>query len=345
MAVSGSHDAAPLPWQAAAWERLGVRLAAGRLPHALLLAGVAGTGKELFARAFARLTLCLNPRQNRPCGACRSCRTFLAGAHPDWRCVTVEEARSVITVDQIRELGAQLTLTGQRGGRKAALIVPAEAMNLAAANSLLKTLEEPPAGTLLLLVSANPARLPATIRSRCQRLAMPAPARELALGWLNDREPRQDWPALLGLAGGGPLLAQQLAREEFIGQRLTFYRQLAEVAAGRHNPLALAAEAAKHDLPVVLRLLQAWVMDLIALKSGASAQPLINGDAATLLQTAAQGIHLRGLHVHLSRVQTAVRLAATSVNRQLLLENLFADWGDGLRAVQAEPLAAAGEQT
>lgn len=333
---------APLPWQASAWQALCARLADGRLPHALLISGVAGLGKERFARDFAQLALCRTPAADRACGQCHSCREFLAGAHPDWQYVGIEEERSAILVDQIRALSANLSLTSQHGGRKLALIAPADAMNTAAANSLLKTLEEPPPDTILLLVTARAARLPATVRSRCQVLPLPAPARQEAVRWLKARQPRDDWTALLGIAGGGPLLAWRLAQDEFISRRLEFFGLLAEVRAGRRDPLAAAAELARADLPLVLRLLQAWVMDLIVLRSGNPSASLINTDARPLLQTADQGLHWRGLHAYLSRVQAAVNLSATPVNRQLLVESLLLDWAEGLTALQTTPLAAGG---
>jgi DNA polymerase III subunit delta' len=335
--------AAPFPWQAAAWQQLQARLQDDRLPHALLVCGVSGTGKTLFARRFAQFSLCRTPDSGQPCGKCSACIQFHAGSHPDYRHVTIPADKSVITIAQMRELIADLNLTSQHGGRKVALIEPADAMNGASANALLKTLEEPGAGTLLILVSARPARLPATIRSRCQMLRMLPPALDQTLRWLDEHSHRKDWPVLLGLAGGGPLTALQLAASSQVEARLDMFRALGEIRSGRRNPVLCAKDwsSKEADMMLTLRLFQSWVMDLIALETGA-ADTVINKDAMELLQSNAQGIHLRGLHGMLGRLNEAVALASTSVNRQLLLESLLSDWAEGLKTLEAAPLAARG---
>jgi DNA polymerase III subunit delta' len=333
----------PFPWQVATWQQLHARMQDERLPHALLISGVPGTGKTPFARHFAQLALCHRPESGQPCGGCSSCTQFRAGSHPDYRYVTIPEDKTVITIAQVRELIADLSLTSQHGGRKVALVEPADAMNAASANALLKTLEEPGAGTLLILVSARPARLPATIRSRCQMLRMLPPTSDLSMGWLNQHAPRKDWPVLLGLAGGGPLAALQLAASPQVEARLDMFRALFEIRSGRRNPVLCARDwsSKESDMMLTLRLFQSWVMDLVALASGA-ADAVINKDALELLQSTAQGIHLRGLHGMLGRLNEAVALANTSVNRQLLLESLLSDWAEGLKTLEAAPLAARG---
>lgn len=336
--------AVPLPWQTQIWERAGSWLQSGRLPHALMISGVAGSGKQVFAQALAALTLCRQPANGRACGVCSSCRQIAAGAHPDYHWVTIVEDKTVISVDQIRELTQALVLTSQYGKGKVAVLYPAEDMNLNAANSLLKTLEEPTPDTLLLLVTANPSRLPATIRSRCQVLPLGVPAVAAAVGWLQAQEPRSDWTALLGIAGGGPLLALQFAQTEFVQQRLNFYQMLMELRTGRRNPLACAAEVGREPLRLVLRLLQTWIMDLVTLMTVAdvSSPLIINQDARVLLQTALQGLHLRQLHAYLDHVRQAMALAATPVNSQLLLENLFIEWAGELQTLETAPFAAGG---
>ena len=333
-----------MPWQESLWQRAGAWLQSGRLPHALMLTGAEGSGKQLFGRAFAALALCQSPENGRACGLCPSCRQFAAGAHPDYHFVTLAEEKSAILVDQIRELCATLALTSLHGGRKLVLLSPADAMNSNAANSLLKTLEEPAPDTLLILVTAQPSRLPATIRSRCQLLSTPAPATHLALDWLNARESRADWPALLGIAGGGPLRAMQFAGASLIRERLVWFQRLLDLRTNKLNPLQCAGELAREPLPLVLRLLQTWTMDLVCLETAAwaDAPELINADARALLQSARVGLNLRSLHAYLGRLNRDAALAATSVNAQLLLENLLLQWSEGLGSLNAAPLAAAG---
>lgn len=334
----------PLPWQLPEWQRLQTRLQNGTLPHALLISGVAGIGKQHFALAFAALALCRQPEHAQACGHCGACRQLAASAHPDFHRVTIAEDKSGILVDQIRELLQKLALTSQYNGWKIAVVTPADAMNVNAANSLLKTLEEPSANTLLLLVSARPARLPATIRSRCQAVRISTPSTDAAVGWLNQHASRPDWPALLRIAGGGPLLAQELANNELSQARLDFYQMLMELRSGQRNPIRCAAEANKENLSLVLRLLQTWIADLITLAS--TDNPLepgiINADALVMLQKALMGINLRGLHAFLNRINQAIALSTTSVNGQLLLEGLLTDWSEGLQTLETAPLAARG---
>ena len=347
MAVSGvppNWQSVPLPWQTALWQRAGAWLQSERLPHALMLTGVTGSGKQLFARAFAALALCRQPKNGQACGYCASCRQLLAGAHPDHYYVTLAEDRNAILVDQIRELCAALALTSLHGGRKIAVLCPADAMNGPAANSLLKTLEEPAPGTLLILVVAHTARVPATIRSRCQTLSAATPVARVALDWLNGNQARPDWPAILGIAGGGPLLALQLAQARLVQKRLDLYRMLLELRSNTRNPLQCAAELAREPLLLVLRLLQVWTMDLVTLATagGAPLPVLVNMDARALLQSALAGLNLRALHAYLSRLNQAVALAATTVNGQLLLEDLLLQWAGELRSLNDAPLAASG---
>ncbi|HKT32675.1 MAG TPA: DNA polymerase III subunit delta' [Gammaproteobacteria bacterium] len=336
--------AVPLPWQTSLWQRAGAWLQSGRLPHALMLTGVEGSGKQLFAGAFAARALCRSPENDRACGHCPSCRQFAAGGHPDYHYLTRAEEKSAILVDQIRELCATLALTSLHGGRKLAVLSPADAMNSNAANSLLKTLEEPAPGTLLILVTAQPARLPATIRSRCQVLGMTAPATHTALDWLNGMESRADWPELLGIAGGGPLLALQLAGVSLVRERLVLFQMLLDLRSNKLNPLQCAGELSREPLPLVLRLLQTWTMDLVRLGTAAwtGSPALINADAHALLQSALAGLNLRALHAYLGRLNRATGLAAAPVNARLLLEDLLLQWAEGLGSLNAAPLAAAG---
>lgn len=329
----------PLPWQQEAWNALVGLLADNRLPHALLVTGGTGLGKSLFATAFARLALCRDPTHGIACGHCPSCTQFSAGTHPDYLRLTVEEEKSSIGVEQVRGLIGDLQLKSGHGGRKLALIEPAETMSVAAANSLLKTLEEPPADTLLLLVTANPGRLPATVRSRCQTLSLAAPAQEQALAWLNARLLREDWPVLLGFCGGAPLAALALAAIGIEERRKNFFAALMRLRAGQANPVMLASHP-KDAYPELLKLLWSFVSDLILIRSAGAAAQVVNRDQLPLLQKAAEGIHLRSLYAYLDRIQAALQAMETPINRELAFTVLLTDWADGLEELQNSPLAA-----
>lgn len=221
------------PWQQAAYERATASLDEGRLGHALLVCGPARIGKRALVEHLAKRVLCLAPATGgEPCGHCRSCGMFAMrsqfdpvetrpdgspshpwghSAHPDLRLVgyginpKTQKPRSEIVIEQARDIGAWLALTSQLGGAQVVIVDPADAMNAAAANALLKTLEEPLTNRYLWLVSAQPNRLPATIRSRCQRLELAVPGHAAALQWMLDQgSPRADAEAALAAAQGDP---------------------------------------------------------------------------------------------------------------------------------------------
>lgn len=229
------------PWHDEAWSRLQARRQRGALPHALLLAGPAGLGKRDFLQAFVKGLLCQQTTDGTACGHCRSCALFDAGTHPD--VITLSfglrkdgVARSEIVVDQIRDLSQRLSMASQFGGWQVVTIDPADAMNAAAANALLKTLEEPTPSTLLALVADQPARLPATIRSRCQRIDFHVPSAEVSMAWLRGQG-LGDPAAALAAAGGNPGLARAWASDGALKQRAEVRNDLRALATGRGDPM------------------------------------------------------------------------------------------------------------
>jgi len=196
------------PWLTAHWTFFLQRLEQHRLAHALLIEGPAGNGKKALADAMVARLLCAEERSE-ACGQCRSCKLLAGGAHPDRFTLQPEEGKAVIKVEQVRDLIASLELTCSISVRKVACIHPAESMSPGAANALLKSLEEPAGDTVLILVSNEPARLPVTIRSRCQSIVVNQPDRQLAVQWLVDTggKPESLASAALQAAGGSPLRA------------------------------------------------------------------------------------------------------------------------------------------
>ena len=233
-----------MPWHAEHWSRLQARRERDAMPHALLLCGPKGLGKRAFMRRFAEGLLCQQTQDGDPCGQCRSCLLFAAGTHPDFATLTFGlrkdgVQRSEIVVDQIRDLSARLSMSSQFGGWQVVCIDPADAMNAAAANALLKTLEEPSQQTLLLLVADAPWRLPQTIRSRCQRIEFHLPSREEALAWLQQQGVK-DVAVALDAAGGNPGLACAWAQEGALTRRQEVRKDLGALAAGRGEAMEVA---------------------------------------------------------------------------------------------------------
>ncbi|NBB93290.1 MAG: DNA polymerase III subunit delta' [Gammaproteobacteria bacterium] len=219
-----------LPWLEQARRSLRTRFDEGRLGHAPLIHGPAGIGKQELGDWLARLLLCREPVEAGACGDCQSCQLVASGAHPDLFVIDVLEDKQGIAVDQVRGLIEGLQLTASMGKNRVGLMPRADAMNRNAANALLKTLEEPPPGAWLILLSEQPARLPATIRSRCQQLALRVPEREPAESWLAGQCPessRGDRDAALELGGGAPLAALQMLESGGLDAGLSLLEDLA----------------------------------------------------------------------------------------------------------------------
>lgn len=319
-----------LPWHRAPWQSLLERLHSGKLPHALLLSGPAGIGKNQFAALFAQTLLCeTGAAQGLPCGQCRSCLLYAANSHPDLRIVSPPEPGKVIGVDQVREIGQYLAHTSQYGGHKIVIISPADQMNVNAANSLLKTLEEPSAWALILLISARPGRLPATVLSRCQSVHFAAPKSAEAGPWLAGRiGPDQDPVLLLSLAEGAPLRALELAESNVLGERSQIMLGLEKLAQGEADPSAVADQFLKIGAQQTLYWMYNWVADMIRHLSCGGEHFVINRDMQDRLGKLADGIGLQGLHAYLAQLNETLRLTAGQVNPQLSMENVLMAWQD-----------------
>ena len=323
----------PFPWHR---ETL-ARLAGDRehMPHALLVKGPAGIGKVEFARALAAAVLCEAPREGLACAACPSCHWFSQGNHPDFREVVPEasaeddeeeaaadakdKAKSVfIKIDQVRALGDFLALSTHRAGFRVLLMHPAESMHPNAANSLLKSLEEPPPGTLIVLVSDRPARLLPTLRSRCRQVALPAPARDEALAWLRTQDVAQPESALAA-AGGAPLLAAEMAAPE----EAEFRRRLAAELArpGGADPLGFAPSIDRLAVERFLHTLQTWVHDLVRARLAGDVRHHVEHAAA--IRTRARSSDLDALLALDRELAGARALASHPLNPRLLAEHLL----------------------
>jgi DNA polymerase-3 subunit delta' len=246
------------PWLEPAALRLKAAREVGRLPAAVLIHAAPGIGAETLLGYFAQLRFC--SEAGAPCGHCGQCRRAAAGEHPDFTIVTpdAESRLGQISVAQVRELAEKLALSSYEGRGTVVALNPADALNRNAANALLKTLEEPRADAHLLLLAAIPSMLPATIRSRCQRLPVPAPDRAAALEWLGRQKPahRADWPAVLEFLGVAPLEAVQADVQQVLAMRQDVQRLLQEAAAGRVDVIRAAEAWSGDELPLRLRGLE-----------------------------------------------------------------------------------------
>lgn len=350
-----------LPWQLQVWRQLLAE--PEHLPHAVLLAGPAGLGKLVFAHAMAARLLCEAPvdeggQVRLACGKCSSCSWFVAGNHPDFRMVQPEEADDTtggeaseegvpstvmatpgkpksakggagsggtIRIDQIRALADFVFVGSHRHGKRIVVLNPAEAMNPAAANALLKILEEPPPSVYFIMVSSSWRKLLPTIRSRCRMVVFGRPEPALASQWLSS-EGVEGADGLLRLTGGAPFQAREWATQG----RLDLYRKAVDVLADKPvDPVAMAARWSAlikgddaFDQVQLVEAVQKWVFDLVQLKlaGGVRYHEAWRGRLAELA-AAASSAALLACYGDLLRVRAVAR---HPLNAQLFLEDMAA---------------------
>jgi DNA polymerase-3 subunit delta' len=326
-----------------------------RLPHALLFAGPNGVGKNAFAAWLAQFLLCVNPSEDgQPCSHCQGCRLYSAGSHPDLHVVQPEATykssgtllaqyalryppaekskdskdSSVIRIDQIRALIDDAQTRPQIAACRVIVLSPADSMNVNAANSLLKLLEEPSPDSYLILVADHPARLPATIRSRCARMEFRVPPPEQALAWLQ-RQSLSDTAEpklLLDLASGAPLAAIALAESGFLEQRTMLVDDMEKLAGGQGDPLACAARWKPLGAGRCLLWLQGWLSDLVVTAMLADAPRLHNPDLLPRLQALEKRLDLKQLFRFADGVTRGRSLLGGPLDEQLLLEDVMIRW-------------------
>jgi DNA polymerase III subunit delta' len=313
-----------LPWLLQPWRFVGHYLQTGMLPQALLLTGPEGMGANLLAHMFAGRLLCHQPVGDFACGMCPACKLFDAGNHPDAIKLVPEEPGKAILIDQVRALIATLSLKPQYSAHRVVTIVPADKLNRAAANSLLKTLEEPDARTLLLLLTHNPASLPATIRSRCQSLVVDGPDRRQAADWLKPRLADQAaLDTLIAMAAGSPLRALELAGSELPQLRLRFFNAWRSLLLKKADALQCAEQWQKTPCETLLAWLRSWTADLVRLSMVAEAAVIENADLVQELNALSSDLNLRALFRFYEHLGRALLSLAGQANRQLVLEEVL----------------------
>lgn len=315
-------------WHEPVWARLTSRL--DEPAHALLVHGRKGVGKLDLAELYAKTLLCeARPRRTEPCGECAACGWFALGNHPDYRLVIPEAdadpgederpanktASKQIRIDQVRQLQEWLAVPGHRGTTRVAILHPGEAMNPATQNALLKTLEEPTPGAVLVIVSHKIERLLPTVRSRCRSVPIAPPSTAAALEWLGSAGV-ESADRLLALSGGAPLAAAErphLAR---------MAAQLAEELASQElDPVRLADGYQTANLTEVIDLVQKWMLDLLAARLGAPARYFV-GFEKSLAQAAATIAPERATAWWRELAQSR-GLVDHPLNARLVLESLF----------------------
>ncbi len=314
---------AAYPWLDATWRRL--LTTRTRPAQALLLAGPRGVGKGALARAWAQALLCEAPLPDgAACGRCPACHWFETATHPDFRVLTLQEKTgkegetrmaTAIEVEQAREAVDFVQLSTYRAGYRVVLVDPADNLNLAAANALLKVLEEPPLNTVFVLVSDQPRRLLPTIRSRCTRIDIGLPPVDQAAQWLAGQGV-DDAVNLLALSGGTPLDAQRWADGTELDERRTLLEGLAD--PDRLDPVTLGERWKTVSPQTWHNVAYKWLGDLLVVRLQGSVQ--FNRDFAETLTQLGSRANLAKL-LALARTQANEgRTLAHPLNRALQLQ-------------------------
>jgi DNA polymerase-3 subunit delta' len=304
-------------WFAPAQAEVHAAFAAQRLAHGILIHEDPGAGGRELAHWIAQRASCTSP-ESAPCGECQSCRWVAAGQHPDVTWLTPEEDSEYIKIEQVRALVADLALTAHGRGYKVAILSPAHALYPNAANSLLKTLEEPPARTLLLLVTSQPARLLPTLRSRCSRLRLAGPSRKAAAEFLTAARGAGPWEEALAATGAGPFTLLDADPAALAELRADTLRVLRDIGSGNLQPPAVADKWARGELATRLACVESWVTDRIL--ESTSIRDVTHLSGSGLAPNICRLFELS------DAVRDMRKLAHTSINKAMAVEALLWRW-------------------
>lgn len=311
------------PWQQDLWQQWRQRREIGRLPHSLLLSGPEGLGKRQFADYLSQSLVCTQNAQE-PCGVCQACELTSVGNHPDIHKIAPEESGKMIKVDVIRQLIHQASLTAPTW--RVFIVNPADTMNIAASNALLKTLEEPTPNTLLILISAMPQRLPATIRSRCQDFTFRPVEQSQALHWLQAQQADVNWADELAYVGNQPLLALQAHQEHWLNEAQQILEQLIALQARRVNPMQVAKDWVNYPVQKMFKVLRCICSDLLHLSTANAQGRLFFPSRQTLLQPLARQIKAQALFRYQDQLNQLDAQLQHNLNPAMLMEKLVVAW-------------------
>lgn len=326
-----------LPWQLSNLDNLKKRVETNTLPHALLLTGNRGLGKLDFAQQFAHLLLCESLDISTvtelesliSCGQCHSCKLVAAGNHPDLSIVEPEADKEIIGIDRIRQLREFFLLKSQVSHAQVAIVSPADKLNNFAANSLLKTLEEPTHNSYLFLVSHAPYRLLPTIRSRCQIVRFNTPGKEIARNWLLSQNlslAEGDLEQLLTLSAGAPLTARKYLQDKTLDKYREFIQDLEKLMKNQIDPVSLVSNYLSIDPLLVINWLSILTYNMVRLKLKAPVVDISNNYNSLLDPQTIEKIDGSVLFEYLDKLTENTRLLESQVNVQLSLEDIIIEW-------------------
>jgi DNA polymerase-3 subunit delta' len=303
-------------------------VATGRIAHAYLFHGIEGIGKKTCARMFARALNCEAKDVHKiPCDACVSCVKISHGNHPD--VITVKPDGVFIKIKAIRDLQSQTKFRPFEGAKRVFLIEDAERMNDPAANALLKTLEEPNPSNVLILITARPYQLPATILSRCQKIRFDPLAKEIIGSFLKDSgdldEHSADVFASTSMGSIGKALdMKEKAQPAAITELIEKYT----ASDAAEDPLALFVCVdyfgdTRDMITERLRDLRNWYRDVLIYKETGDSHRLLHPNLLRLTRRYAEKISGRGILRNVGIINDAYRAIEYNANKQLTLETMM----------------------
>lgn len=317
-----------LPWQLSTWDFLFERYQKERLPSVFLFEGMKGIGKMSFARAFAGFLLCHSKYENQQCGVCEACHFIKLGTHPDFIQVVGEGSDQMITIDQIRTLNEEVFKTTYLQGVRVVIIEAAHRLNIAAANALLKTLEESPLYVVFILVTDHLYQILPTIRSRCEVIKFSKPPFELACAWLKDQlisKSSENYSAefLLRLTQGCPFEAKAVIENATLHWRESLIHDFSAVILGTIDPFSLAEKYKALDHAALFFWIKTIVMDLIYLKCGVK-EKMIHIDQFALFDSCISRLSGAYLFSYLDQIyRLEAKVRQFNLNPLLVIDEVF----------------------
>ena len=302
-------------------------LASGRLHHGYFFVGPEGVGKRTVATALAKAVHCLESDDDF-CGRCVNCARISDGNHPDVRLIEPLAGKKEISIQQIRELERELNYRSFTGKRKIAIIDPAMLLNFASQNALLKTLEEPPADSLIVLIAVNAGGLLPTVRSRCLRLAFAPLARPQVAGFLQAKLAMNagDAEFLAAMSMGSIGAAVNLDKDELIEKRRVWAGMLSSLEAGDYHAAMVAAEALSVNRDDALRFLkwsESWYRDVLVHAVTENADDLVNLDMLEQIRRQSVSNRTDSALNAISRSGAAAGGIQRNLNRRMVLEKFL----------------------
>ncbi len=319
------------PWLQSSLERVSAQLKSDRLPHALLISGAPGLGKSRLALEIARLCLCMAPAGDSACGSCKACHLMTSGSHSDFRRLSPQEGKKQISIDDVRTMVEFAHGSSMQKGRKVIVIEPIESLNRSSANALLKTLEEPSKGSLLILVAQRQEAVLPTIRSRCQTVHVRTPNMSVAKEWLGREQAElsdDELSRYLSWSGGAPLRAKAFVAMDAAAMQSALLTGLSSVLKREQTVSSFAAECDDDMLAVRLEWLLQWSEQMILHASTGEENAYLFEDSVKMLSYLAMRSsreQLFGLREYLLQ-QLALLSGNTNPNSALLFESVLLQW-------------------